>query len=72
MMDYKQWRELWHSEAKKLGWHVHFNIKRGRPIMDKHTWMLHDRLRRIQLRLDVEREASTESYLESVLDMLYK
>ena len=71
-MDYKQWRKLWHSEAKQLGWHVHWNISRKKPIMDKTTWMLHDRLRRIQLRLDVEHEASTESFLGAVLDMIRK
>jgi hypothetical protein len=67
---YSDWRSLWHSLAKELGWHITHNIRMGKPLMDRETWRLHCQMYRVHLRLEVEQEAKTDSWAAAFLQML--
>jgi hypothetical protein len=70
-ISYKDWRSLWHAEAKALGWHISYTFKIwGRLIMDKDTWKYLHRLRRIRNRLDVESEVRDNSWCEALIELL--
>ena len=64
---FQEWRSLWHNLAMDVGHHVAGNIDARRPVLDRVTWELTDQMRRVYLRMEVEREAFTESYGMAVL-----
>lgn len=67
---YKDWRNLWHEEAKWLGWRITWRAAEGRPLIDRETHRLIRRLVRIMNRLDVENEVMDRSWCEAMLEIL--
>ena len=69
---YHEWRSLWNSLARELGWHITHNIRFGKPLMDRETWRLHCQMYRVHLRLEAEIGAMTDSWADEFLQMLSK
>ena len=61
------WRSLWHSEAKKLGWHVAHCAAAGKPINDRETWRLISRVRRLRERIEVESHVMDSTWCNEIL-----
>jgi len=64
---YTDWRSLWHSEAKKLGWHVAHCAAAGKPIHDRETWRLISRVRRLRERGLVESHVMDDTCCNEIL-----
>lgn len=65
---YQEWRRRFQFEQRCLGVHIHFNLRFGRPLMDRETWKIHSRILRLQKRLDAEAGACTDSYCWAVVE----
>ena len=67
------WRELWHREAKYLGWHIAWLFgKNGRRIrIDRSTYRLLHRLKRIRARLDIEGIVRDETWAAAMYEMIF-
>lgn len=69
---YKDWRQLWHSVGKELGWHVFYRWQKQQPLMNRRSWMLLCRLKRISDRLEVENKVMDSSWCEAMLESICK
>lgn len=67
---YKDWRRLYHSVSTELGWHVFFCWQQHKALMDRGTWTLMCRLKRIWDRLQLEGKVRDSSWCEAMLEML--
>lgn len=70
---YKDWRQIYRQEIQALGYDCFYSYtKSSNIIVDKIMYQRINRIYRIKLRLDVEREAQTESYMEALFEMILK
>lgn len=67
---YKQWRALWHSEAKMLGFMTAYRFTGSSISINRELWKQLQRVRRIRLRLDVESEVKDESFIEAMAEIV--
>ncbi len=70
-VSYTDWRRLYHSVSRNLGWHVFWCWQHKRPLLDRSTWILLYRLNRIWDRLQVEGEVKDESWCEAMFEMIF-
>ncbi|KKK86902.1 hypothetical protein LCGC14_2758600 [marine sediment metagenome] len=68
-MTYKDWRKLWHETAKSLGWNIFFRWSKNKPILNKYSWILLHRLKRIDQRLA---EVKDSTWCEAMVEILQR
>ena len=70
---FTEWRSLYHTESKMLGYVVFWRVKCGARTVgvDREIWKLVDRIRRIRKRLDIESEVKDESWCRSMWQMIF-
>ena len=68
---YKDWRSLWHSEGKCLGWDVLHCFDGHRVVIDRHLWKIIHRMQRIRARLDLEYDVKDQSWCEAICEMIF-
>lgn len=69
-VSYKDWRSLWHSVAKELGWNIFFCWSDNKVLLNRRSWTLLYRLNRIWKRLQLESEVKDSSWCEAMFELL--
>ena len=64
---YTDWRDLWHKEAKQLGWMVADNFNGRSVVIDRPLWKQLDKLQRIRNRLDLEWQVKDQTWETAML-----
>ena len=71
-VSYKDWRRLFHSVGKELGWEILFCWQKEEPLLNKRSWILLRRLERIWERLKLENEVMDHSWCEAMYETIFK
>lgn len=67
---YKDWRGLYYSVAKELGWSIFYRWSDNRSLLTKRIWTLLHRLERIWQRLQVENKVMDSLWCEAMFEHL--
>jgi len=68
---FQDWRRLYHAELNALGCEQYWQWSTSGTVrVNRYAYEMLDRIRRIRLRMEVEREAFTASYGKALLEML--
>ena len=67
---YTDWRDIMQAKQRFIGMMCLYRMANGRIVMDKALWKALDGLRRVELRMEVEREVMDNSYLQEIMRFL--
>ncbi len=69
-VNYNDWRELWNSTARDLGWCVHGRFIHQRSTTSRDIYKLIRRMDRIQNQLHAEFDGGTRGAMNALLHMI--
>ena len=67
---FKDWRALWHYEAKVLGWCIMSNFDGKKLKITRNTWKQILKLKRIDARLNLENQVMDSSWCDAMIELL--